>query len=557
VKSAKIEKSCPRKHPATAIRKMGITPPSAPESTPANAETKQSGKNISDIIYHLIQHPLRLVGVALTVIIFLAVILAFIEKLAKPGTKIDISLGSIGYIKNDQLVNTPLQPTGANSYQKLRVCGSDTIGSDLMPMIATGFLSHQGFGTAKREEVKGEGKALTAQKKGTEEGLTVEISTIGTNSGIDSLVDGNCDIAMVSRELNTVEYENLQGAVTKSVVNGRLRKEVIAKDGIAVIVNRANTLDSLNYSQLSDIFSGKIKDWKEVNSSQSGKISLTLLDKKSGTRKEFENEVLIPFDKTMSPSVEFEDQSNIKVSNKVSENETAIGFVAYPYVGNAKSLRLSKLSKPADGKDKVEPLYPSPQSIRVRTYVLSRNLYLIATKANPLVNNFIDFALNDEGQQFVERAGFVTYKTRVGHPTTSGTAEDEYARTIKAADSQLMNVFFPTDDSKPEENSLNELKKYLPFFREVIREGRRILLLGFTDETGDDKQNLILSRKRAETIQKILIQDPDILTSMSKSKISNKPIQIIVVPFGSIRPIASNKTDDSKALNRRVEIWVK
>ena len=532
---------------------MGTTPPSPPGSAPPNAETGSSGKNAFDIFYHLIQRPLSLFALASLVIILFAVIWAFVQNAAEPGT--ELSFLWIRYTKgkpptsDDQLLNTPRQPTGANSHQTLRVCGSDTIGSDLMPMIATGFLSRQGFGTSSQEKVKG-GKMVSAQK-GTEE-LTVDIRALGTRSGIDSLLAGNCDIAMASREPNPEEDEKLQEVAKNSGAIGGYKRQIIAKDGIAVIVNRANRLDSLSYATLSKIFSGEVKDWKDVNSFHSGEIRLILLDKNSGTRDEFKKKVLSESGKEWSSSFRLESESNIKVSNEVSELETAIGIVAFPYVGNAKALRIFENSD-----DKVKALYPSPQSIGEHSYLLNRNLLLIATKDSPLVKNFIDFARNDEGQQVVVRAGFVAYKSRVRQLTTPEGAEDEYARTMKSADSQLMNVSFSTGVSNPKIESSKELESQIPYLRDVLEGGRQIFLLGFTDDTGVDAQNLDLSRKRAERIKALLLRDPKIQASMNKPQDPNRPGRIIVVGFGSLRPIASNKSDANKARNRRVEIWVK
>ena len=536
---------------------MGTTPPSPPGSAPPNAETGSSGKNAFDIFYHLIQRPLSLFALASLVIILFAVIWAFVQNAAEPGT--ELSFLWIRYTKGKsttsdyQLLSKDQQHTGAKSHQTLRVCGSDTIGSDLMPMIAIGFLSRQGFGTASQEKVNGVRTVVKAQK-GTAE-LTVDITADGTKSGIDSLIAGECDIAMASREPNSVEDENLRAAVQASGSIGNYdnyKQQLIAKDGIAVIVNRANRLQSISYPMLSKIFSGKFKDWKSVTPFQSGEIRLILLNKKSGTRAEFEKRVLSPFGEELSRSVKFESESNIEVSNTVSEQETAIGIVAFPYVGNARSLRLSERT---DGN--IKPLYPSPQSIGHHTYVLNRELLLIATKASPNVKNLIEFASSDEGQQLVERAGFVAYKTRVGQPTTQKGVEDEYARTIMGADSQLMNVRFSTGYDNPKPASLDELKSHLDYLRNVVREGRRILLLGFTDNTGDRAKNLDLSLKRAKAIEKLLRQDKELAASMSKPQDPNKPAQIIVNGFGDIRPIATNTTEDERARNRRVEIWLK
>jgi phosphate transport system substrate-binding protein len=489
--------------------------------------------------------------VGLTITLFLATWIRA-DQSAEPGT--EVSFFFIKYTKakpptsDVQRVNIPRQTTSANSPHMLRVCGSDTIGVDLMPSIAAAFLLREGFGTASHLAMDGGGVTLTG--KNASKTLSIEISKRGTKSGIDALVTGNCDIAMASR--NPEEIKQLQAAVASLVINGGYTKQVIAKDGIAVIVNRANRLDSLSYPMLSKIFSGEVKDWKDVekNSPESGEIRLILLDKNSGTRDEFREKVLgakVEFSKPFQP----EKSSNIKVSNEVSELEGAIGIVAFPYVGNAKSLKLS-----AD--ENVDALYPSPQSIQEGRYILSRELYLISTKTSDNVKNFIDFARSDEGQALVERAGFVTYKKRFGQLTSASGVQDEYARTIMGADTQLMNVEFSTDSSKLNEKSLDELEGQFDAIRVFLQAGRRILLLGFTDSDGESEEyNRKLSFQRAQSIERLLLQNPKILASKSNHQDLSNSAQIKLFGFGSMRPIASNKSKKDKVRNRRVEIWVK
>ena len=82
--------------------------------------------------------------------------------------------------------------------------------------------------------------------------VKVEIQTFDSSTGLSSLAEGLCDIAMSSRNLK--ESETAKGIVPTT----------ICMDGIAVIVNCDNAVDGLTMEQLRAIFMGEISDWTQV-----------------------------------------------------------------------------------------------------------------------------------------------------------------------------------------------------------------------------------------------------------------------------------------------------
>lgn len=83
--------------------------------------------------------------------------------------------------------------------------------------------------------------------------VTVEVQETGSSAGITSAEEGVCDLGMSSRELEGDEVS-------------ALKSTLIAKDGIVVIVNKANTVSDLSTDQVKDIFMGNITDWSGVAS---------------------------------------------------------------------------------------------------------------------------------------------------------------------------------------------------------------------------------------------------------------------------------------------------
>lgn len=81
---------------------------------------------------------------------------------------------------------------------------------------------------------------------------TIEIQQSDSTTGMTSALQGICDIGMASRELKDTE------------ISGGLKATVIAKDGIAIIINKNNTIDNLTKDQVKAIYIGAIKEWSEI-----------------------------------------------------------------------------------------------------------------------------------------------------------------------------------------------------------------------------------------------------------------------------------------------------
>lgn len=95
-------------------------------------------------------------------------------------------------------------------------------------------------------------EVLADKYKELNEGVTIEIQQTGSGAGIQSTIEGVCDIGMASRELK--DEEASEG----------LDSQEIALDGIAVIVNTANAAEDLSMDQLMKIFTGEITSWSEL-----------------------------------------------------------------------------------------------------------------------------------------------------------------------------------------------------------------------------------------------------------------------------------------------------
>lgn len=219
--------------------------------------------------------------------------------------------------------------------------------------------------------------------------IDVTVRGGGSGVGIAALIDGTCDIAMSSREIKTKEISN---ARSKGITP---KDHIIAWDGLAIIVNVDVPIINLTMAQLKDIYSGKIKNWKDVGGPNKNIVAVSR-DVASGTFEVFKEKVLLG-GSMRDDALKL--ASNQAVLTTISSTPYSIGYVGLGYVTNeVKTV-------------KVDGVAPSKESARNKTYPIVRSLHLY-TDGEPKgdTKKFIDFVLSPDGQKIVDETGFVPLK---------------------------------------------------------------------------------------------------------------------------------------------------
>lgn len=205
-------------------------------------------------------------------------------------------------------------------------------------------------------------------------GVKVMVQGGGSGQGIENARLGVVDIGMASRALKASEK-----------VYG-LQEWVIAKDGIAVVVNNRVGVDSLTFEQIRGIFSGAITNWSEVGGPNAPIIVVNREDG-SGTRGAFQEIVL--GDKSYTDRALIGDGNGV-IHKIVSTTPNSIGYISLGYVDNK--------VKPV----KVDGVEVSLETILDGTYKVSRPLLMLTNgEATGLEKAFLEFALSPEGQAIV------------------------------------------------------------------------------------------------------------------------------------------------------------
>jgi phosphate transport system substrate-binding protein len=231
--------------------------------------------------------------------------------------------------------------------------------------------------------------------------VSVAVTGGGSGTGITALLNNTCDIAEVSREMKGDEIKLAESRDFEP------NKIVVALDGLAIVVNPANKVSDLTIDQLADIFTGKIKNWKEVGG-RDAKIVLLSREVNSGTHVYFKEHVLRKG--KADGKEEFTPEalllpSSQAIADEVSQNEDAIGYYGMGYI-TAKEKAINVM------KDKNSPAEaPTMENVVSGAYPISRPL-LMYTKGEPKgsVKMFIDYVLSPAGQEIVKKLDFVPVK---------------------------------------------------------------------------------------------------------------------------------------------------
>jgi phosphate transport system substrate-binding protein len=220
----------------------------------------------------------------------------------------------------------------------------------------------------------------------------VTVTGGGSGVGISALIEGTTDLAQSSRKIKFDEKKKIQES-------GKTVKEIVAAyDALAVVVNPNNKVNNLTREQLEGIFTGKIKNWKEVGGDDL-KIICYSRETSSGTY-EFFKESVLKNKNYMSGILSM--PATGAIIQSVSQTKGAIGYVGLAYIN--KDVKAIKVSY--DGKNFVEP---SIATAKNKTYPIVRPLYYYyTTNLQSKVSPFLDYVLSAEGQKIVADIGFVT-----------------------------------------------------------------------------------------------------------------------------------------------------
>jgi phosphate transport system substrate-binding protein len=223
-------------------------------------------------------------------------------------------------------------------------------------------------------------------------GTKIQVTGGGSGIGLAALQNKTTDLANSSRPIKPKEIEACIRAFAR-----RPTEYKVALDGLSAYVNAENPIKELDLEQLEQIFTGKIKNWKEVGGPDA-RIVVYSRENSSGTYEFFKDKVLKGRDFVASAQTM---PGTAAVLQAVAKDKNGIGYGGAAYGAGAKHLNIKKDS----GSPAIEP---TEQTVVNATYPIWRYLYVYV---NPALDKgeiaaYLNWIRSEAGQAVVKDVGY-------------------------------------------------------------------------------------------------------------------------------------------------------
>lgn len=259
--------------------------------------------------------------------------------------------------------------------------------------LVSGFASAQTKITVKGSDTM----VILAQKwaetyMGSHKDVSIQVTGGGTGTGVAALQNKTTDLCNASRPLKSAEVLECVKAF-----KAKPNEHKVALDGISVYVSASNTVKELTTAQVGEIFTGKIKNWKDVGGADAP-ITLYSRENSSGTYEFFKEHVLAKQDFAASAQTM---PGTAAVLQAVAKDANGIGYGGAAYGAGAKHLLIKK--------DAASPgVEPTEATVQSGEYPISRALFIYV---NPKIEtgaiaDYLKWIASDEGQKVVKDVGY-------------------------------------------------------------------------------------------------------------------------------------------------------
>lgn len=235
----------------------------------------------------------------------------------------------------------------------------------------------------------------------------------GSGTGIKMLVQGQLSFSESSRPVKTEEFDEAQRR------GFRLEQIPVAIDGIAVYVNPElinQGLEGLTLTQVKDIFTGKVKNWKDLGGPDLEIIPFSRNLKAGGTVDFFSEQILE--DEPLGPNVQEVEDTTMSIQN-VSKTPGGIGYATASEV-DQQAIQVLPLAKSTNSSF-VSPCADQACTVVNKAdfvsgeYPVTRRLFVVIKRDGGLDEQagvaYANMLLSDEGQKLIEQAGFVSIRS--------------------------------------------------------------------------------------------------------------------------------------------------
>lgn len=434
------------------------------------------------------------------------------------------------------------------------IAGSNTIGMQMLPDLIEAYALNLG-GELQVEALAETKLKYTVLDANGDPYVMITVDQGKSNDAFSALENKEAFIGVSSRRATEAERNRFlhEG---KGDLTDAAHERILALDGIVAIVSPENPIRNLSLDQISDIFAGNIRNWREVGGNDA-RINVYRRDQNSGATQVFESLVMSPFRKVMANTAIILD-TNAAISDAVTQDPYGIGLTSFTDERGAKILSFESVCG--------QVFYPDEFSIKTEEYPISRRLYLYTSGRSipDKAREFINFATSADAQSIIGRSGFINQNVmamsldsqgrRLAHALLSEQDRDslallqELVAELQDADRLSLTFRFKSGSIEPDNRAMADIARLADMVKRGDFNGKRLIIIGFAENTGAINENQRLSQARAESVR-------DVLLDAVGAEGGN--VQFMPVGYGKLAPLGCNETEDGRATNRRVEVWVR
>lgn len=412
----------------------------------------------------------------------------------------------------------------------------------LMEFIAT---------TSPETEMQRLSRSSYSVELGTE-GAGIFVGGTGIEATFNAFLEGAADFALTSRRMTDQEAAEL---VTRGLkdIRGTEHETVLTVDSLSVVVNAATGIDVLELSQLAAIYRGDITNWAQLGG-EDARITVASRETGSAANTMFTNAL---FGETGAPFLRgaIIANSTQEMADIIANDRYAIGYLRDTSFEDVQKVRLVGACGLVTAV--------TPFSRLAEDGLMQQRIYLyshpqLTTNAGRDLKKFVTSPAVDAAFAKTPFPGFDVLRMPLSASHSlagfSGPEDGSQRRLTQQFISEVPNwdrlsttIRFPigtTGLGQKEEADITRLVSYIA----TLPKGSEIAVVGFADTSGPFDINLRLAGQRAELVERRLLQAGK--DQLSHVKISSRA-------YGELAPLVCDTTDTGRALNRRVEVWLK
>ncbi len=419
----------------------------------------------------------------------------------------------------------------AQEAERLRVHGSNTLGDRLMPALVASWLKSTGYSQIRRVEVSGTVTEVQAVRDG--EPLVVEIDKHGSAAGMQALIRGDAELAMLARTPTAAEQS---AGWQLGELTSPDQQFVLALNGARMVVAQSNPVKTLTLSQMRAVLSGEVRDWAQLGG-RGGEVQVMCGPANGGLNDFLASRVMqgaaIKGCTRRFPTL-------AEAARAAANNPQALAVVELvtPVTPGGRALAI------ADGGIAVAPTLTN---LRSEDYPLVQRYSVYGGQMmSALGRGLAMFLISPAAQRVVAGEGLVAMTLpQVPMEEAAGAGPPPYAEAVAGARRLPLSVRFNLRSLSGmfEGGSAQDLERLIVFMQQPRNRGRTLAVVGFANADPANKlYPTIASNDRADIIAGYLGQH-GIVVQRARG-------------LGAIRPLVGEGDARARERNERVEIWM-